>query len=267
MIFEFFVKMKNAYLLFVFFIIFISCSQHQKFPEILTEPVSSDNLKINGDVFQNKTQIDSLINNEIPQCIIRLLDFYQMFHEKRDDFNLEDMQQQWALCSNEISVENLNLPALKKWVKVSGLLLQLTNDAKYAEELEHASFASTVQPDEELRNMIAGYIFTKNVDHIHVNLFVPAEINYEHTLHGHVKIVQETDYPDNSRVLLKFSMEKNRYIELFVRIPSWAEGAHVTVEGVKYVAPPGDYSVIAKKWKEGDEVEVFFPGVKNQHLR
>ena len=60
-------------------------------------------------------------------------------------------------------------------------------------------------------------------------------------------------------ILIHFSMEKNRYIEVSVRIPEWAHGATVTAVGVKYPAPTGEYLFIAKKWHEGDTIRIHFP--------
>ena len=76
---------------------------------------------------------------------------------------------------------------------------------------------------------------------------------------GEVTFRQETDYPKSGSVKLYFGMTERRYIELFIRIPSWAEGTHVNVKGVKYFADPGSYCKILKKWKEGDVVDIEFP--------
>jgi DUF1680 family protein len=57
-------------------------------------------------------------------------------------------------------------------------------------------------------------------------------------------------------------METKRYIELFIRIPEWAEEATVIEKGVKYVATPGSYCQITRKWSEGDMVEINFPTEK-----
>ena len=48
-------------------------------------------------------------------------------------------------------------------------------------------------------------------------------------------------------------------MEIYIRIPEWAEGATVVMQNVKYIAPPGDYCEIAKSWINGDLVEIHFP--------
>jgi len=99
-------------------------------------------------------------------------------------------------------------------------------------------------------------------------MFIPSEISYSHSMGGEVKIWQETNYPQSGSVRVNFSMTEKQYIEVFIRIPSWAEDASVEVNGVKYFAPPGSFSKISKKWKEGDVVEIEFPiSKKPDYLR
>jgi DUF1680 family protein len=109
-------------------------------------------------------------------------------------------------------------------------------------------------------------VLTKNGDHIYVNLFNPVEINYQHSLGGEVTFRQETTYPESGSVRLHFDNAENRYIELYIRIPEWAEGTSVVVKKVKYFTQPGSYCVIAKKWKQGDVVEIELP-IENYQAR
>ena len=143
------------------------------------------------------------------------------------------------------------------------MLLEVTGNAAYAQELEETVYQSSKLFSEtefdEIEKLLIPWIFTKNVDHIHINLFANATIKYEHTMKGAVEITQETDYPKSGKILIKFKMQTKNYIELFIRIPEWAEGATVTEKGVKYVAPPGGYSQVIRKWDEGDFVEVILP--------
>jgi len=53
-------------------------------------------------------------------------------------------------------------------------------------------------------------------------------------------------------------MEEIRYIEISIRIPDWARNATVTEKNVKYVATPGSYCFIARKWNSGDVIEIAF---------
>ena len=138
--------------------------------------------------------------------------------------------------------------------------MELTGEAIFAEVLE------TYQLDSSTRDYTKPFVITKSIDHIHVNLFEPTEIKYDHTLGGEVQFRMETAYPNSGKIKFHFGMTERRYIEVYIRIPEWAEGTTVTVKKVKYFASPGSYCKIAKKWKEGDVVEVEIPEKLNPSL-
>ena len=183
----------------------------------------------------------------------------QMFQSKNKEFRLDDFENQWEQFHKVANDKKLNAINTGKWFVINGILLELTGNAKYAEELEKLMYTGLPGDSLQVTNWLAPYIYTKYVDHIHVNLFTPSEINYEHSLHGKVRIWQETDYTKSGNLQIHFSMEKKRYIELFVRIPDWAEGATVVVHNVKYLTHPNEYCKIAKEWQEGDVVHIHFP--------
>ncbi len=249
--------MKNRFLLVVILISLVACRQEQKFPDILFERIPPEKVILKNNIMDTARVAADSVQTTFPECLNRLTEFARFYNEKNEKFSLEKMKMEWENCNTEIT---LNRAAAVQWAENTCLLFQLTGEEKYAEELEHFFYVRLNQHlvDKQLSDVIASCIFTKNVDHIHANLYIPAEINYEHTLHGHVKIEMETNFPKTGRIELKFTMGENRYIELFVRIPSWAEDATVTVSGVKYVAKPGSYSQIAKKWKSGDVAEIYF---------
>lgn len=250
-------------LLFAGLLFLISCSQKEQFPSFKTEKAELTEVKLLGKL--HPENVDSAVHfvalekNEAE--IERLLHLQEQYFQKDAAFDFNRFCLEWADFVTEKSHIQLTVQEKINWFTLTGTLLQLTGDAKYAEEMQkilQSGFPPS-ETDENIDDLVAPYIFTKNVDHIHVNLFVPAEISYEHSLHGKVKITQEFPGNNPNTVFIKFSMEKERYIELFVLIPEWAEGATVTVKNVKYFAPPGQYCQIAKEWLEGDVVEVYLP--------
>ncbi|WP_343274643.1 family 16 glycoside hydrolase, partial [Ligaoa zhengdingensis] len=71
--------------------------------------------------------------------------------------------------------------------------------------------------------------------------------------------LQETDYPFKDSVKLAYGGDTARF-ELKVRIPAWAAGATVTVNGVAQEGvATGDYYTIERTWVEGDVVDLEFP--------
>lgn len=252
--------MKRLFFLGVIFQFTLACSNQVKFPEMVTQPVIKNGEEIYAEkeigagekVFQNG-------NVEIQTDLQLLISFHQKYFQKNEEFDLENFITNWEKFHQSTRLSQLNQQEVIHFFQMTGFLFQLTGEAKFAEEMEEIAWESFRNKPQFFDSLISPYIFTKNVDHIHVNLFLPAEISYEHTLGGAVKIMQETDFPESGSIRLNFSMEIKRYIEVFVRIPAWAEGASVTVKGVKYFAQPGEYCIIAKKWKEDDVIEIEFP--------
>lgn len=244
------------------FVFLISCAQN-RFPEPVTQSVKNDNVKLNDVFFENDvTGRDTIFcGKNYDFRLDSLMSFLNKYEAGKVDFNIENYRENWDSTLERIVTVYLGTETIKKWFRATGLLFELTGETKYSEELERVVYTSFKRnlAESEIEGLVKPYVFTKYVDHIHVNLFIPSEISYSHSMGGEVKIRQETNYPESGSVRVKFSMTEKQYIELFIRIPSWAEDASVEVKGVKYFAPPGSYCKIAKKWKEDDVVDIGFP--------
>jgi uncharacterized protein len=75
-----------------------------------------------------------------------------------------------------------------------------------------------------------------------------------------VSIRETTDYPFRENVSLGVKMDRPAKFPLVLRIPGWATGASVAVngaalEGVK----PGEFFRLEREWHSGDLVELHFP--------
>src|SRR5690606_31488667 len=180
---------------------------------------------------------DSVVKDDFSAELEKLMLEKKKFDDSDSTFNPSELENLWI--DIQPGRKNFNFENVKKWIDITGFLLELTGNAKYAGELEEIIYQSplifTESEYKEIEKEITPLIFTKDVDHIYVNLFANATVKYEHSLKGAVEITQETSYPDSGKIQIKFKMEKKRYIELFIRIPDWAEGATVTEWRVKYV--------------------------------
>lgn len=249
-------------LLFVMF----SCSEKNQFPVKISEKAASENVVLNSSFLtkNNTTAGDSLMLKNFSKEMNELLVYKQFYEERNKLFEMAKIESLW----NELKSQRnyFGFASLNNWIEITGFLLEITGNARYAGEMEGVVYQDNSLFSEteikEIENRSVPFIFTKNVDHIHVNLFANATIKYEHTLKGAVEITQETNYPWSGKVQIRFKMENKRYIELFIRIPEWAEGATVVEKGVKYVAAPGSYCQVTRKWNDGDFVEIIFPAEK-----
>jgi uncharacterized protein len=95
---------------------------------------------------------------------------------------------------------------------------------------------------------------------IWVNLFFASEVNWREK---GVVIRQDTRFPDEPGSRLIVETKSPAKLAINVRIPYWADGASVKVNG-KPFAPsgkltPSSYAKIDRTWKSGDVVEVKLP--------
>lgn len=235
---------------FLFFSFISSCTKKNVFPEKKSNNLFLSELHLETNV-TNVQQPEMTVNKEF-SSIIKIVNRY---NSRNVNFNLSEFESAWESIYTENNNINWSVADSVYWVETTGLLLELTGQTKYADVLENIYLTASNKIQQE----ITPYILTKRVDHIYVNVFQAIETTYSHTLGGDVSFKQETNYPESGSVKLYFGMTERQYIELYIRIPNWAEGTTVTVKHVKYVATPGTYCKIAKKWKEGDLVEIEFP--------
>ncbi len=72
-----------------------------------------------------------------------------------------------------------------------------------------------------------------------------------------VTLSQSTKYPVNGKVTITVSgLESEKRFALKLRIPSWAYGTTVAVNGERSIAKEGEYFVIDKTFKNGDRIEL-----------
>ena len=74
-----------------------------------------------------------------------------------------------------------------------------------------------------------------------------------------VRIVEETEYPFDGRIRFTVHLDKPTSFPLHLRIPSWADGAKVTLGRETSKAEPGSIYVVKRTWADGDEVILDLP--------
>ena len=151
--------------------------------------------------------------------------------------------------SNEIFPE-----AIRKWTELNIELVKLSGEARFGDALEKILYGkeNVIFSEKLLKSVIYTHVF----DQIFINIIGSSSMDYQHTTGGNVRIIQETNYPNGNEMILKTECSDVRYMDIFIRIPSWAINPTVTQGNVKYVARPGEYCQISKKWKTGVEIKV-----------
>lgn len=91
-----------------------------------------------------------------------------------------------------------------------------------------------------------------------VNLYTASEAALK--LAGtELKLRQETAYPRSGDVTIRVDPAAPILFPLALRIPAWAAGALVTVNGSPVKPAPGTFLTVARTWKSGDTVQLRFP--------
>lgn len=95
---------------------------------------------------------------------------------------------------------------------------------------------------------------------IYVNLYIPSTVRWSGS-GAALSLTQESEYPYEDRV--SFTMTASQPVDLTLnfRIPAWAEGAEVFVNGArqKGLAAPGQFAAVRREWRNGDRVELELP--------
>jgi DUF1680 family protein len=74
-----------------------------------------------------------------------------------------------------------------------------------------------------------------------------------------VAIVQDTDYPAANAVRLTVREPGNGQFAIKLRVPAWAHGATLRVDGRTEKPAPGELATVKRRWKEGDTIELTVP--------
>jgi hypothetical protein len=97
-------------------------------------------------------------------------------------------------------------------------------------------------------------------DGVYVNLYIPSTLRWTHD-GARISLTQKGNYPFESLVKFNLSVSKRSEFAIHLRIPSWAEGASIDVNGTpastQVVA--GKFATVHRSWKNGDLVEVNLP--------
>jgi DUF1680 family protein len=93
---------------------------------------------------------------------------------------------------------------------------------------------------------------------VYVNLYIPSTVKWTQG-RAQLELTQKSEYPYDSDV--QFEVKASRAAEFAVnlRIPAWAEGASVSVNGKREAVLAGTFVSVWREWKSGDRIELELP--------
>ena len=186
------------------------------------------------------------------------------------------------------------------WIQLNRELLQLTGEAQYADEIEKSAYNDLLAAQapggidwcyyifpngkrvyttywrcckssgplalEELS--LLAYSVSRDGD-VSVNLYGPSRATLVTPAAGSVHVEQVTRYPFDGDIRIIVRPERAAHFTVAVRIPAWANGATVEVNGTVVAAgpAPNTYLPLRRTWQAGDEISVRFPFEVSWHQR
>jgi DUF1680 family protein len=106
----------------------------------------------------------------------------------------------------------------------------------------------------------ADYAYGVSPNTVWVHLYGGGGLSIDMPDGPHVRLTQTTEYPWDGRVRITVGVEKPAAFALRLRVPAWARGATLAVNGRPFPAPePGRYAAIDRTWSDGDDVTLNLP--------
>jgi DUF1680 family protein len=95
---------------------------------------------------------------------------------------------------------------------------------------------------------------------VYVILYIPSTLRWKENGEA-LSLMQEGDYPYEESVTFTVTASAPTTLTLHFRIPAWAEGASLSVNGTPQhgTTKPGEFAAIRREWKTGDRVDLELP--------
>jgi DUF1680 family protein len=179
--------------------------------------------------------------------------------------------------------------------KLTRYLLRVTRDAKYGDSMERVMYNTVLgaKPLERdgrtfyysdynfkgrkvysptqhwaccagtLPQVVADYrinAYFRDPQGVFVNLYIPSKLVWKQE-GAVVNLTQAGEYPFDSVVKFEVKTSQAREFSLRFRIPAWAAGASIAVNGkrLQESVTPGTFAEVRRRWSDGDRVEVELP--------
>jgi len=93
---------------------------------------------------------------------------------------------------------------------------------------------------------------------IWVNLYIPSTVRWIQD-GSQISLTQKGEYPYDSQVQFEVKASKPASFAVNLRIPPWAEGASVSINGKREPAVPSTFARVERDWRNGDRIELELP--------
>jgi uncharacterized protein len=105
---------------------------------------------------------------------------------------------------------------------------------------------------------LSGYLATTDEDGAQLHLYAPGTVRAD-VGGGEARLEVVTEYPWDGLVRVEVAETPRADWTLSLRVPEWAEGARLAVNGVDHSVAAGSYARVRRSWRPGDTVELSLP--------
>lgn len=106
---------------------------------------------------------------------------------------------------------------------------------------------------------VSGWAYSKTDNGIAVNLYGGNTLKTKLSDDSEIELTQVSHYPWEGTVEIIINNCKKEAFEMQLRIPAWAEGASMKVNGELVNVAAGTYAKINRNWKKGDKISLDLP--------
>jgi len=100
--------------------------------------------------------------------------------------------------------------------------------------------------------------YFRDAQGVYVNLYIPSTLRWTEG-GSQIELTQKGEYPYDENVAFEVTASQPAEFAMNLRIPVWAEGASVAVNGKRQDAQAGSFTRVEREWKMGDRIEVELP--------
>lgn len=157
----------------------------------------------------------------------------------------------------ERALLNMRLGTIQPETGATQYYLSLTPGAWKSFSTPFDSFWCCTGTGVEEYSKLNDSIYWHDENSVFVNLFIASELNWEEK---GIRIRQETGFPARPETALQISAAKPVKMTIQLRVPEWANGATVKINGkaLEASAGGGSYFTLSRVWKD-DRVELSLP--------
>jgi len=108
---------------------------------------------------------------------------------------------------------------------------------------------------------VAAYAYCVSDQGVWFNLYGGSVLDTRLADGGAIRLRQETEYPWEGTIRIIVENAPQKEFSLFLRVPAWAEGAGISVNGARLHENPkaGTYFEIRRAWSAGDRIKLLLP--------